>query len=192
MPQLLTENVIRVELAEVANMPALACASIMIGVSKSLSRGEGFGSKSATMLLTEHLPPDFNAIADLTLALTAEERTRSRRRYPLAEQSLAVYLTRGTVLHHGDLLRSHADGTLVRIVAKPEPVLTATAQTQLDLLRAAYHLGNRHIPLEITPGYLRLSPDPVLQAMLEQLGLQVSESILPFQPEPGAYGHHAS
>lgn len=144
------------------------------------------------MLLTEHLPPDFNAVAHLTLALTAEERTRSRRRYQLAGQSLSVYLTRGTVLHHGDLLRSQADGTLVRIVAKPEPVLTATTQTQLDLLRAAYHLGNRHVPLEITPNYLRLSLDPVLQAMLEQLGLQVSESILPFQPEPGAYEHHAS
>lgn len=144
------------------------------------------------MLLTEHLPPDFNAIAHLTLALTAAERMHSRRRYPVAGQFLAVHLTRGTVLHHGDLLRSQAGSSLVRIVAKPEPVLTATAQTQLDLLRAAYHLGNRHIPLEITPGYLRLSPDPVLRGMLEQLGLQVSESILPFQPEPGAYGHPAS
>jgi len=133
-------------------------------------------------------PP--SATAHFTLALTAEERTRSRRRYELAEQSLVLNLPRGTILRDGDLLQSETDGSLVRIVAKPESVLTVTAQTAVDLMRAAYHLGNRHVPLEITPSYLRLSPDPALQEMLEQLGLQVTESILPFQPEAGAYGHH--
>lgn len=57
------------------------------------------------------------------------------------------------------------------------------------LLRAAYHLGNRHVPLEIGATYLRLSPDPVLRTMLEQLGMNVLEAVLPFQPELGAYGH---
>jgi urease accessory protein len=75
-------------------------------------------------------------------------------------------------------------------VAKPEPVLTATAQNPLDLLRAAYHLGNRHIPLEIAATHLRLSPDPVLKSMLEHLGMEVREEISPFYPEMGAYGHH--
>jgi urease accessory protein len=94
------------------------------------------------------------------------------------------------VLRDGDLLHSESD-RLVRIIAKPEPVLTVTAQTPVDLLRASYHLGNRHVPLEITHTYLRLSPDPVLRSMLEQLGLNVVEAVLPFQPEVGAYGNHA-
>lgn len=134
------------------------------------------------------------ALTQFSLALTAEERTRSRRRFQLADgQALSIHLPRGTVLQNGDLLRSETDGSLVRIEAKPEPVLTVTAEHGLDLLRAAYHLGNRHVPLEITSDYLRLSPDPVLQGMLEQLGLQVSESVWPFQPETGAYRHsHAN
>jgi urease accessory protein len=83
------------------------------------------------------------------------------------------------------------ESPLVRVIAKPEPVITVTAQTDLELLRAAYHLGNRHVPLEITPKYLRLSPDTVLQDMLEHLGLQTEAEIAPFQPEMGAYGSHS-
>jgi urease accessory protein len=78
----------------------------------------------------------------------------------------------------------------MRIIAKPEPVLTVLAEIPL-LLRAAYHLGNRHVPVEITSTYLRLSPDAVLAAMLIQLGLEIKEEILPFQPELGAYGNHS-
>lgn len=143
------------------------------------------------MTLTARSPADPNAIVSLTVALTAEERTRSRDRLFLPDgQIIALRLPRGSVLYDGDLLQSEAGDILVRIVAKPEPVLTVTAKNYLDLLRAAYHLGNRHIALEITIDRLRLSPDPVLRAMLEQLGLQVKEEIAPFQPEKGAYGHH--
>jgi urease accessory protein len=71
-------------------------------------------------------------------------------------------------------------------------VLTVTSQKPVDLLRASYHLGNRHVPLEVSPNYLRLSPDPVLQAMLEQMGVQVQEEVVPFQPETGAYSHSHS
>ena len=128
--------------------------------------------------------------ASFTLALTASERTRSRHRLSTADgQVLYLCLPRGTVLRHGDLLQAEKDRSLVRIAAKPEPVLTVTAQTPLLLLRAAYHLGNRHVPLEIAATYLRLSPDPVLRTMLEQLGIDVLEAVLPFQPELGAYGH---
>lgn len=142
--------------------------------------------------LIERLPPNPDAIASLTLALTAEERTRSRH-YFETETGQGVYLQlpRGTVLRQGDLLRSE-QGSLVRIVAKPEPVLIVTATTPLQLLRAAYHLGNRHVPLEVTTDYLRLTPDPVLKSMLEQLGVQVTEAVLPFEPEAGAYGHSHS
>jgi urease accessory protein len=125
-----------------------------------------------------------------TLSLTAEERTRTRHRFETPDgKELYLRLPRGTVLQEGDLLQSEDGETVIKIAAKPQPVLTVTAQKHVDLLRASYHLGNRHVPLEVTPGYLRLSPDSVLQAMLEQLGVEVREEVVPFQPETGAYGH---
>ncbi len=148
------------------------------------------------MILTERLsgqnglfPGD--AIAH-TLSLTAEERTRSRHWFETDDGlRVAVQLPRGSMLREGDLLRSQDSETLIRIQAKPEPVLTVTACDPLDLVRAAYHLGNRHVSLEITPTYLRLSPDSVLRDMLEHLGLTVTEAVAPFQPESGAYGSHS-
>ncbi len=141
------------------------------------------------LVLTEILPADSHVAASFTLALTAFERTRSRYRLQTPEgEELFLRLPRGTVLRDRDLLKSE-DGTLVRIAAKPEPVLTVRADTPLMLLRAAYHLGNRHVPLEIAPTYLRLSPDSVLKDMLDHLGVQVQEEVVPFQPEAGAYGH---
>jgi urease accessory protein len=103
---------------------------------------------------------------------------------------VCLRLPRGTVLQDGDILQDETNSISIKIIAKPEPVLTVTAQNHLDLIKAAYHLGNRHVQLEITPNYLRLSPDSVLHQMLEKLGLQVTEDILPFQPETGAYGQH--
>ena len=144
-----------------------------------------------------HLTQRLSGLApvQLTLSLTAEERSRSRH-YFEAELGQGVYLQlpRGTVLRQGDLLQSKDGTTVVQVIAKPEPVMVVTAQTSLQLLRAAYHLGNRHVPLEVTADYLQLAPDSVLKAMLEQMGLQVSEQSLPFQPETGAYGsaHHSS
>ncbi|MEA5552524.1 urease accessory protein UreE [Anabaena cylindrica UHCC 0172] len=142
------------------------------------------------LTLTQRKPPDSNAVVTLTLALTAEERTRSRHRFTL-EDGKVVFLSlpRGTVLHNGDLLADESQDNLIRIIAKSEPVLTVYAKTPLLLLRAAYHLGNRHVSLEINPAYLRLSPDPILSAMLAQLGLEIKEEVVPFQPELGAYGH---
>lgn len=141
------------------------------------------------LILTRRLPANPNAAASYTLALTAFERTRSRYRFEMPEgKALFVRLPRGTVLRDRDLLQSE-DGTLVQVVAKPEPVLTVTAETPLELLRAAYHLGNRHVPLEIAPTYLRLSPDSVLKDMLEHLGVEVREEVVPFEPETGAYRH---
>lgn len=125
-----------------------------------------------------------------SLSLTAEERTRTRHRFETPDgKELFLRLPRGTVLQEGDLLQSEDGATVIKIAAKPEPVLTVTAQTPVDLLRASYHLGNRHVALEVALDYLRLSPDSVLQAMLEQLGVEVREETVPFQPETGAYGH---
>lgn len=141
------------------------------------------------MLITQRLPANTDVVVSFILALTAFERTKSRHRFQTENgQTVFLSLPRGTVLRDGDILRS--DDTFIRVSAKPEPVLTIAAQTPLDLLRAAYHLGNRHVPLEITTTYLRLSPDPVLRKMLEQMGITVSDAILPFQPEIGAYGNH--
>ncbi|WP_026098301.1 urease accessory protein UreE [Kamptonema formosum] len=142
------------------------------------------------LTLTQRKPADPEAAASLTLALTAFERTKSRHRFEIDSQFVSVHLPRGTVLRDGDLLAPASGDLLVRVIAFPEPVLTVTANTPLDLLRAAYHLGNRHVPVEIAPTYLRLSPDSVLQAMLEQLGVQVREEVAPFHPETGAYGSH--
>lgn len=143
------------------------------------------------LTVTDRLPAINSAVNAFTLVLTAEERKKSRHRFETEEgETVFLRLPRGTVLRHGDMLRSDNGEFLILVKARPEPVLTVTAATPLDLLRAAYHLGNRHVPLEIDPAYLRLSPDPVLQAMLEQLGVAVVEENAPFQPEIGAYGHH--
>ncbi|PAX60331.1 urease accessory protein UreE [Brunnivagina elsteri] len=140
--------------------------------------------------VTQRQSSNPNISVNLTLPLTAEERTRSRHRFELDDgKVIFLRLPRGTVLQDGDILLDETGDNLIRIVAKSEAVLTAIANSQSDLLRAAYHLGNRHVPVEITSRYLRISPDNVLQAMLEQLGLFVKAEILPFYPERGAYGH---
>ncbi|BAY89424.1 MULTISPECIES: urease accessory protein UreE [unclassified Tolypothrix] len=144
------------------------------------------------LTFTQLKPPNSDAVVSLTLPLTAEERARSRHRFETEDgQVVFLRLPRGTVLQDGDILLEETQDILMRIKAKPEPVLTVFANTPQLLLRAAYHLGNRHVPVEITINYLRLSHDSVLQTMLEQLGLEIKAEILPFQPEQGAYGHHA-
>ena len=143
------------------------------------------------LVLTKRLPSNQNTVVKLTLPLSSQERTRSRYRWETAEGEIVhLRLPRGTVLRDRDLLTTDMGENFVLIIAKPEPVMTVVGQTALDLLKAAYHLGNRHVPLELTPTYLRLSSDPVLRTMLEQLGLQIIEEIAPFQPEIGAYSHH--
>lgn len=139
--------------------------------------------------LTQRQSPNSAIAVSFTLALTAEERTRSRYRIETENEIVFLRLPRGTVLYDGDLLQAEDASIVVRVIAKPEPILVVTA-TPLVLLKAAYHLGNRHVPVEVTQDYLRLLPDPVLRAMLEQIGTQVQEALLPFQPEIGAYGHH--
>jgi urease accessory protein len=143
------------------------------------------------LTLTQRNLPNPNTLVTLSLHLTAEERTRSRHRFT-TEDGIAVCLRlpRGTVLNNGDILTDDDNSSLIRIIAKPEPVYTVVAESPLLLIRAAYHLGNRHVPVEVTPNYLRLSPDPVLKTMLIQLGLRIDEEVVPFQPELGAYGNH--
>jgi urease accessory protein len=127
----------------------------------------------------------------LTLALVAEDRTRSRHRFlTIEEKEINLQLHRGTVLKEGDILADENGLAIAVVIAKPEPVVTVTASNFLELLRAAYHLGNRHIALEVTENYLRLSPDSVLEDMVTKMGLSVVHEVQPFQPESGAYSHH--
>lgn len=143
-----------------------------------------------TQRLSSQAKQLFNSESLLTLALVAEDRTRSRHRFTAIEGEVVnLQLPRGTVLREGDFLADEHGQAIAKVIAKPEPVLTVTTHHPLDFLRAAYHLGNRHIALEITEGYLRLSPDPVLEDMVRKMGLNVIEEIQPFQPEAGAYHH---
>ncbi|NET37842.1 MAG: urease accessory protein UreE [Cyanothece sp. SIO1E1] len=144
------------------------------------------------MILQRRLPPNSQSAVLGDLPLTATERTRTRTRYHWSQGDIVyLQLPRGTVLNHGDLLQSDTGQDLVRVIAKPEPVFTVTADNALDLLRTAYHLGNRHVPLEITATYLRLSPDPVLKTLLvDHLQVNLLEELAPFCPETGAYHHH--
>lgn len=108
-------------------------------------------------------------------------------------RALGVFLPRGTVVRGGDVLVAE-DGSLVRVVAALQPVLVIThcAQhgTPFDLTRAAYHLGNRHVPIELKPDHLKIEPDHVLADMLRAMHLIVNQTQATFEPEGGAYSAH--
>lgn len=123
-----------------------------------------------------------------TLTLAYGERCRSRLAATLDNgDEVAVLLPRGTILSDGDVLVAQ-DGGLVRVIAAPEAVLLVTSPDRLTLTRAAYHLGNRHTPVEVGVESLKLEADSVLEDMLKRLGAHVEHATLPFQPESGAYG----
>jgi urease accessory protein len=123
-----------------------------------------------------------------TLTLAFDDRRKSRLAATLdSGEEVALLLPRGTVLREGDVLVAD-DGGLVRVVAAPETVLYVRAKDALTLARAAYHLGNRHTPVEVGADYLKLEYDPVLADMLKRIGATVDQVSMPFQPESGAYG----
>jgi urease accessory protein len=122
------------------------------------------------------------------LTLPFEARCKSRLAATLdTGEDVALVLPRGTVLRDGDVLVAD-DGGLVRVSAAAEAVLLVRAPDVLTLTRAAYHLGNRHTPVEVGVDYLKLEYDAVLADMLTRLGASVEQASLPFQPETGAYG----
>jgi len=132
-----------------------------------------------------------------SLTLPFEQRQKSRQRVTLdSGREAALVLPPGTVLRDGDLLRGE-DESVVRVQAAPEPVMTARTTDPLRLARACYHLGNRHVAIAVGPGWVRCLCDHVLADMLVQLGLNVTEESVIFEPESGAYagtalaGHHA-
>jgi urease accessory protein len=128
-----------------------------------------------------------------SVALAYDERKRSRLRVTLASGAEAgIFLERGDHLRSGDRLAAEEGSAVVEIDAAPETLIEAVATDALLFARAAYHLGNRHVPVQILPdasgGRLRFQTDHVLAEMARGLGCKVYETEKPFEPESGAYG----
>jgi urease accessory protein len=149
----------------------------MIQVSKLLAQGAGL----APVLLKR------------AATVTLDWDTRQKSRFQVTDsqgRELGVFLPRGTTVRGGDVLVA-GDGSLVRVVAAPQALLRITACTAhgspFDLVRAAYHLGNRHVQIELKPDHLKIEPDHVLADMLRAMHLIVNEVEESFEPEAGAY-----
>ena len=128
--------------------------------------------------------------ADALLVLPFDVRSRSRFRARLDNgEEVGVILTRGHILRGGDRLRAQ-DGRIIGVAAAPETVSTAHAHDAGLLARGAYHLGNRHVALQIGPLWLRYSHDHVLDDMVRGLGFTLVVEEAPFEPEGGAYPAH--
>ena len=124
------------------------------------------------------------------LTLPFELRQRSRLRCMLdSGEEAGLILERGTVLRGGDRLLAE-DGRVIAVLAAPEQLSVVASSDPLQLARAAYHLGNRHVPVQLLAGSLRYQHDHVLDDMVRGLGLAVRVETLPFEPEGGAYGRH--
>ena len=122
----------------------------------------------------------------LKLVLPFELRQKSRQRAKAESgEEVALILPRGHVLRGGDRVTA-TDGREVEIVAAPEKLLHIESA---ELARVAYHLGNRHVPLQVGPGFLRIAEDHVLEELARKLGARVTRVEAPFEPEAGAYGH---
>ncbi len=130
-----------------------------------------------------------------SVALAYDERKRSRLKVTLTSGAEAgIFLERGDHLRGGDKLVAENGSTVVEILAAQEELIEAVADSPQLFARAAYHLGNRHVPVQILPtdngGKLRFQTDHVLADMVRGLGCTVTETEAPFQPESGAYGSH--
>lgn len=149
----------------------------MIQVSKLLSQGHGL----APVLLKR--------AATVELDWDVRQKSRFDATDSLGRQ-LGVFLPRGTLVRGGDVLVAE-DGSMVRVIAAPQAVLRITHcpdhGSPFDLVRAAYHLGNRHVPIELKPDHLKIEPDHVLADMLRSMHLIVHAVNEAFEPEGGAY-----
>ncbi|MEY2874419.1 MAG: urease accessory protein UreE [Pseudomonadota bacterium] len=149
------------------------------------------------MLTVNKLLPQGQGLAQVLLkrapSVEIDWDVRQKSRFDATDSSgrhLGVFLPRGTLVRGGDVLVAE-DGSMVRVIAAPQPVLVVRPcsehGTPFDLVRAAYHLGNRHVQLELQPDHLKFEPDHVLADMLRQMHLTVTEASAAFEPEGGAY-----
>ncbi|UUZ74846.1 urease accessory protein UreE [Polaromonas sp. P1(28)-13] len=149
----------------------------MLQVSKIISQGAGLA------------PVLVKRAATIELDWDVRQKSRFDATDSLGRQ-LGVFLPRGTLVRGGDVLVAE-DGSMVKVLAAPQAVLRithcSTHGTPFDLTRAAYHLGNRHVPIELKPDHLKIEPDHVLADMLRAMHLIVNEVEEAFEPEGGAY-----
>jgi urease accessory protein len=156
----------------------------------------------SALLICSKLMPQGRGLARVLVqrasSITLDWDTRQKSRFDAtdsASRALGVFLPRGAVVRGGDVLVAE-DGSLVRVQAAPQAVLRITACTEhgspFDLTRAAYHLGNRHVPIELHPDHLKIEPDHVLADMLRAMHMTVLAVSEPFEPENGAYGDHGA
>ncbi|MGJ7614636.1 MULTISPECIES: urease accessory protein UreE [unclassified Variovorax] len=152
------------------------------------------------MLTANKLMPQGRGLAPVLLKRAAtielDWDVRQKSRFDATDsqgRQIGVFLPRGTAVRGGDVLVTE-DGSLVRVIAAPQSVLRITHctahGTPFDLTRAAYHLGNRHVPIELKPDHLKIEPDHVLADMLRSMHLIVVAVDEAFEPEGGAYGSH--
>ena len=155
----------------------------------------------ASLVLVHRLAPgerdgeQGDGVDPLRLLLTADQRTSLRgHRVSACGRDLVLQLPRGAALQPGEWLSTASGDGLVRVEAAPETLLLVRSPDPLALLQAAYHLGNRHVAMELHPGELRILEDSVLADLLRQRGLAVELVLAPFEPEAGAYagGHSPS
>ena len=154
----------------------------MLHCSKLIAQGQGLAAALLKRATTVELDWD----------------VRQKSRFDTTEsagRSVGVFLPRGTLVRGGDVLLAE-DGSLVRVIAAAQEVLRITACAEhgsaFDLTRAAYHLGNRHVPIELKPDHLKIEPDHVLADMLRAMHMTVVTVHEAFEPEGGAYGSHGS
>jgi len=154
----------------------------MLTVNKLLPRGQGLSAVLLKRAASVELDWD----------------TRQKSRFDTDDtqgRRIGVFLPRGTTVRGGDVLVAE-DGSLIKVIAQPQPVLRITPCAEhgspFDLVRAAYHLGNRHVAIELSPQHLQIEPDHVLAEMLRHMHLDVTEMVAPFEPEGGAYAAHAA
>ena len=156
----------------------------------------------SALLICSKLMPQGRGLARVLIqrasTLTLDWDTRQKSRFDATDntgRTLGVFLPRGAVVRGGDVLVAE-DGSLVRVEAAPQAVLRITACAEhgspFDLTRAAYHLGNRHVPIELQPDHLKIEPDHVLADMLRAMHMTVVAVSEPFEPENGAYGDHGA
>jgi urease accessory protein len=149
------------------------------------------------MLIVNKLLPQGQGLAPVLLKRASQVEldwdVRQKSRFDATDslgRTLGVFLPRGTLVRGGDVLVAE-DGSMVRVVAAPQPVLVITPCAEhgspFDLVRAAYHLGNRHVQIELQPDHLKIEPDHVLADMLRAMHLTVREAAVAFEPEGGAY-----
>jgi urease accessory protein len=134
---------------------------------------------------------DQSVMAQLFLELPFDRRCISRQLVVLSDGTEAgLFLPRGTVMRGADRLIAE-DGTAIGVRAANQALIRVTARNPLAMVKAAYHLGNRHIPVQVANDFLQLEYDYVLLDMLKGLGVEAHEVLAPFEPEGGAYAAHA-